>query len=54
MEEKKDDEGCVQMSVAMSTRGLLNMEWQLNPVWAFAKRNQSERIDDQVQQDTMA
>ena len=38
------------MSDAMSARGLLNLEWQLTPVWASSKRDQSERLDDQVQQ----
>ena len=38
------------MSAAMSARGLLNLEWQLTPVWLSAKRNHSERLDDQVQQ----
>ena len=42
------------MSDAMSTRGLLNLEWQLTPVWASPKRNQSERLDDKVQQAPVA
>ena len=42
------------MSVAMSARGLLTLEWQLTPIWDSAKRNQSERLDDQVQQAPMA
>ena len=42
------------MSDAMSTRGLLNLEWQLTLVWDSAKRNHRERLDDQVQQAPMA
>ena len=42
------------MSTAMSAKGLLNLEWHLTPFWDSAKRNQSEMLDDQVQQAPVA